>query len=127
MLIYLKSRDAVSQSIVNIDDLGNEFVIHRASGDTLFLMRSELSDIGEILEKVKGQTGLVVLNTKRNVDFVIANWVEFAKCEKLCIYFVNPVSNEKWLLYPHTHDQITEKVALRRGLEALFAEVAPYA
>ena len=85
----------------------------------------EIKNADEIKDN-KEQIGLVVLNTKKNVESMIANWVELSKNQKLCIYFVNPKTNEKWLIYPHTHNQITEKAALRRGIETMFSEITPY-
>ncbi len=121
--IYLKSRDVIQKAIVGFEDLNSDFVVHKTAGDVLFLIRPELADAGEVVEKATANAGLVVFNTKKNVDFVIANWDKLAKLKGLCIYFVNPKLNEKWLLYPYTHDQITEKAALRRGLESLFSMV----
>ena len=124
--IFLKSRDIMQKSITGFENLNGDFVVNKTSGDVLFLIRPELADVGEIVEKSTGNAGLVVLNTKRNVDAVIAGWDRLSKLKGLCIYFVNPKANEKWLLYPYTHDQITEKAALRRGLESLFSMVPAY-
>jgi hypothetical protein len=124
--IFLKSRDAIQKSITGIENLNGDFIVHKTSGDVLFLVRPELSNIDEVVQKASGSAGLVVLNTKKNMDAVIANWDKLAKLKGLCIYFVNPSANEKWLIYPFTHDQITEKPALRRGLESLFSMVQPY-
>jgi hypothetical protein len=124
--IYLKSRDVLQKSITGFESLNGDFVVHKTTGDVLVLIRPELSDAGEIVEKSAGSAGLVVLNTKKNVDFVVSNWDKLSKLKGLCIYFVNPAANEKWLLFPFTHDQITEKPVLRRGLESLFSMVPPY-
>ncbi len=124
--IFLKSRDAIQKSITGIENLNGDFIVHKAGGDVLFLVRPELSNVDEIVQKAANSSGLVVLNTKKNLDLVIANWDKLAKLKGLCIYFVNPKSNEKWLVYPFTHDQITEKPALRRGLESLFSMVPAY-
>ncbi len=124
--IYLKSRDVLQKSITGFESLNGDFVVHKTTGDVLVLVRPELSDAGEIVEKSAGGAGLVVLNTKKNVNFVVSNWDKFSKLRGLCIYFVNPEANEKWMLFPFTHDQITEKPALRRGLESLFSMVPPY-
>ncbi len=124
--IYLKSRDVMQKSITGFENLNGDFVVHKTSGDVLFLVCPELAAVDEVVEKTTGAAGLVVLNTKKNVDIVIANWDKLAKLQGLCIYFVNPKANEKWLLFPYTHDQITEKAALRRGLESLFSMVPAY-
>ena len=124
--IFLKCRDVMQKTISGFEDLNGDFVVHKTTGDVLFLVRPELLNVEEVLQKASGSAGLVVLNTKKNVDAVLANWDKLAKLKSLCIYFVNPKANEKWLLYPYTHDQITEKPALRRGLESLFSMVPAY-
>ncbi len=124
--IFLKSRDVMQKTISGFENLNGDFVVHKTTGDVLFMIRPELLNVEEVLQKTSDSSGLVVLNTKKNVDAVIANWDKLAKLKGLCIYFVNPKANEKWLLYPYTHDQITEKPALRRGLESLFSMVPSY-
>jgi hypothetical protein len=124
--IFLKSRDVLQKSITGIENLNGDFVVHKTTGDVIFLVRPEFSNVDEIVEKSAGNSGLVLLNTKKNVDAVVANWEKLAKLKGLCIYFVNPKTNDKWLLYPFTHNQITEKPALKRGLESLFSMVPPY-
>ena len=116
----------MQKSITGFESLNGDFVVHKAAGDVIFLIRPEFVNVDEVVEKSQGSSGLVVLNLKKNVDAVIANWDKLAKLKGLCIYFVNPNLNEKWLLYPYTHDQITEKPALRRGLESLFSMVPSY-
>ncbi len=124
--IFLKSRDVLQKSITGFESLNGDFVVRKSTGDVVFLIRPEFSNADEVVEKAQSNAGLVVLNTKKNVNSVIASWDKLAKLKGLCIYFVNPNLNEKWLLYPYTHDQITEKPALRRGLESLFSMVPAY-
>ena len=124
--IYLKNRDILQKTITGLEDTNGDFIMYKTSGDVVFLIRPELSDIEGVVEKAPGNTGLVLLNTKKNVDTVISNWDKLSKLKGLCIYFVNPKVNEKWLLYPYTHDQITEKVALKQGLQTLFSTIPTY-
>jgi hypothetical protein len=123
--IYLKSRDILQKSITGFENLNGDFVVHKTSGDVPFFIRPELKD-SDVFERITGSAGLVVLNTRKNVDFVVSNWDKLSRLQGLCIYFVNPVVNDKWLLYPFTHNQITEKASLKRGLESLFSMVPAY-
>jgi hypothetical protein len=121
--IYLKSRDVLQKSITGFESLNGDFVVKKTTGDVLFLIRPEFSNADEVVEKATAAAGLVLLNTKKNLDSVVASWDKLSKLKGLCIYFVNPKLNEKWLLYPYTHAQITERSALKRGLESLFSMV----
>ena len=122
---YVTSRDSFEQLITSIEETGKDFIVHKKNGEVRFLIRPELLDITEL--KQPGKTALVVLNNRKNLDFVIANWQTLATLKNLCVYFVNPVVNEKWVLYPFTHNQITEKAAFKRGLYSLFSMVPPFA
>lgn len=121
----LRARDAMKQEIQSIEDKGQDFVVHKTAGDHHFLIRPQLTAVDDVAKSATGPLGLVILNTKKNLNFVLDNWQALAAHKQLCIYFVNPSTNDKWLLYPYTHNQITEKTALRRGLEAMYAEVPP--
>lgn len=126
MIAYLKSRDAIKQEILEIEEKNDSLIVRKQTGETRIVVRPELAIFDE-LKTANGQLSIAVHNTKKNVEFLISNWDTFSRAEKLCIYFVNPSTNEKWMLYPHTHNQITEKAALRKGLEAMHSEVTPYA
>lgn len=121
----LRARDAMKQEIQSIEDAGPDFIVHKSTGDHTFLIRPQLTAVDDISKRANGPLGLVLLNTKKNLNFVIEHWQTLAAHKQLCIYFVNPSTNDKWLLYPYTHNQITEKTALRRGLETMFSEVPP--
>lgn len=124
MLIFLKSRDVFQKAIQDIEVLNGDFVVKKATENVLFLVRPELEGVDEVASK-EGAVGLVVLNRKRNVDAVVKGWDRLKEMPGLCIYFVNPVANEKWMLFPQTHDAITEKAALKKGLVSLFNTVPP--
>ncbi len=123
---YLKNRDILQKNIIGFEEIEKDFIVHKTNGDTLFLIRPEITDANEITEKATASTGLVLLNTGKNLNFVISNWDKLSKLKGLCIYFVNTKTNEKWMLYPYTHEQITEKASLRRGLESVFAMTTPH-
>ena len=68
-------------------------------------------------------SSLVVLNNKENLKKVIEDWSKLTKDPKFRIFFVNPCVNKRWIIYPYTHNRITEKSALKPGLNALFESV----
>jgi hypothetical protein len=122
--VFLQNRDVFNKVITGFEKVNGDLLVKRTNGDLLVFVRPELGDVSDVSVR-DGPSVLAVLNSKRNLDAVIKNWDVLAKKKDLCVYFVNPETNDKWLLYPHTHNQITEKSALRRGLESLFAMVPP--
>lgn len=120
--VFLQNRDVFNKVITGFEKVNGDLLVKRSNGDLLVFVRPELDDISDVSVR-DGPSVLAVLNSKRNLDAVIKNWDVLSKKKDLCVYFINPNSNDKWLLYPYTHNQITEKSALRRGLESLFSMV----
>ena len=121
MKTFFKNRDLFESRIVNFEDVGSDFVVHRSDGDVFVFVRPELSDVSDVVQKDAAKAGLALLNTKKNVAAVISNWDLLSSKKGLCLFFVNPKTNDKWLLYPYTHNQITDRSALKLGLESLFS------
>jgi hypothetical protein len=120
---YLKSRDVFQKSIECFEDLNGDFIVHKSDSSTFFLIRPELKDAKEATKD--GNVSLVTLNTKKNVNTIVSNWNLLSQKQNLCIYFVNLSSNEKWILYPFTHNKITDKSSLKRGLMSLYESISP--
>ena len=66
---------------------------------------------------------LVLGNNYENLKTVLAFWSELVKHQNLCILFVNPTCSEKWILYPYTHNRISEQSTLEKGLRSLMDSV----
>ena len=128
---YIKNRDILLKQIDSISEKSKEWdvVVKTKSGEErYYIVRPELDDFDKIAEKLDDQTiTLVVLNKKKNLDILIQNWGKTTHNPKFCIIFVNPKSEleKKWMVFPHTHEKVTEKAALERGLKALFQTVDP--
>ena len=47
------------------------------------------------------------------------------KIKYLVVYFVNPFSKieKKWIIYPSTHNRISDEASLKPGLRAMFDTV----
>ncbi|PIN75865.1 hypothetical protein COV18_01650 [Candidatus Woesearchaeota archaeon CG10_big_fil_rev_8_21_14_0_10_37_12] len=119
---FLQQRDLLEGAIVKFEDVSDGFVVHRRDGLVRVFVFPVLQKIDEIIF-APGVVKVMLLNKKQNLDFVLRDWKKLASKKDLCIFFVNPDVNEKWILYPHTHDQITEPAVLKSGLESLFSGV----
>ena len=73
----------------------------------------------------EGHYGLVILNSKENLNVIIGNWKRLIEFKNLCVYFVNPFSqlDKKWLVFPCTHNRICDENSLETGLKAMFEMV----
>jgi hypothetical protein len=131
ILNYIKNRDILLKSITSIEENKKQWdiVVKKKEGIKYFLVKPIIKDISEIVEKLNDEDiTIVVLNTKANLDIVIENWSKLKECRKLCIIFANPDSEleKRWIIFPHTHERVTEKASLTRGLKSLFQTVEPW-
>ena len=92
-----------------------------AKGKKIYQIEPELDE--KVFSRLSGESVLVCLNSRENLEFLISHWGEIISYTGLKVMFVNPVINEQWSLFPKTHDAITDKESLRKGLESLFASV----
>lgn len=125
---YIKSRNLIENNILEIkEDLdGYDLIIKRKDKDQHILILPLLEDMAALEKKCNNKNLLVVIaNTRKNLSFLLKNWLRLVTYKRLCFYFVNPKSltEKRWIIYPHTHNAVIEKSAFKKGLEALFATV----
>ena len=121
--VYIKFKDILNSKSSN----SCESQIQKK--EQFFTIEPLIEDINNTLSKLddKRNFGLVVLNTNNNFEILVKNWKDFVNIKNLCVYFVNPFSrlDKKWIIYPHTHNNICEEGALEKGLKSIFDTVEP--
>lgn len=128
---YIKNRDILTKTIESIEENkgGWDIIVKAKTGEKYYLIRPYMEDFNKILQLLDDNAvTVVVLNTKDNLNILIENWDKLVDYPKFCILFVNPYSGleKKWVIYPKTHQFVTEKSSLGRGLKALFQTVEPW-
>ncbi len=127
---YVKSRDVMTKQITSIKQDASEadVVIEGTLKSQYIIVQPELDDLGRLQGLKDKHIVLVTANTQDNMNFLVSHWDELVKYQHLSVYFVNPNSSldKRWIIFPATHDRITERNALRRGLESLYATVEPW-
>jgi hypothetical protein len=125
---YIKNRDILVRQIEKIEENkdGWDIAVTAKTGMKFYLIVPKIEDFDGLLKKIDtSNITIIVFNTKANLDAVINNWGKIKGYPHLSIMFVNPNSelDKKWLVFPHTHDRVTEKASFKRGLKALFQTV----
>jgi len=125
---YIKNKDILARTIEAIEENkeGWDIIVKTKTGERYYLIRPRMEDFKEILHLLDEKAvTIVVLNMKNNLEALIKNWGKLVDYPRLCIIFVNPYSEleKKWLVYPTTHQFVTEKASLERGLNAMFQTV----
>ncbi len=121
ILHFVKQKEA--GKIVNINDEGDKIIFNLKEGPAHYFIMPEIKD--EVFMRSLNKAdkiGIVVLNKKVNLDFLITNWKDFVDFPFLTFYFVNPDSKTdiKWIVRPSVHERITEPKALKTGLKSMF-------
>ena len=124
---YVKSKDLLTKQITAIktDAPDADVLVEGTLKSQFIIVQPSLGDLARLGTLKDKHIVLVTANTKENFEFLIAHWTEFVQYPHLSVYFVNPNStmDKRWVIFPATHDQITERKALRKGLESLFLTV----
>jgi len=115
-----------------VDDSGEDTLLLnlRDGKKHLYVIIPFLEDIDHALARLKDHEPctLAVYNARQNLDLVIKNWEKLVKFKRhFSIYFINPFSklDKRWIIFPTTHQFVTDKAGLKPGLETLFITVDP--
>ena len=128
---YVKNRDIISRKIENIEKNkeGYDVFVKFKDKEQFFIVRPFIKDINEITEKLANEKNisLVLLNSMENFGIICNNWKKFTELKSFNIYFVNPFSqlDKKWIIYPYTHERISDSNSLEKGLKSMFEMVEP--
>lgn len=120
---YLRHRDLFERKLVRIERRGTDddatLTLERKDGTRTCRAVGTLSgDPKELLKKDL----IITKNLRKNVEYLLKHWALFAAQEGLKIVFANTTANEKWVLIPHSHDQLLDE-GPEKGLWALFEGV----
>ena len=124
---FIQSRDAYKKEIRLIEeDEEWDLIVHLNNGSRKLYLAQEPFLVETLLPKIGIEpVYAIVNNSKQNLTILIDHWQELKTFPKLCIIFINPESDldKQWLIYPYTHDRITETSSLKLGLKTLFETV----
>jgi hypothetical protein len=127
---YVKSKDLLIKQITAIkqDEQNCDVVVEGTVKSQYIIVNPALGDLGSLDALKDKHVVLVTANTKENMEALIKNWDRLIQYPHLSVYFVNPNSSldKRWVIFPATHARITERSALRKGLESLYATVEPW-
>ena len=122
---YVKHKDMLAKNIVDIKEEQDKVIVKFKDKGQVFLIRPTADD--SVIEKIDKDKniGIVMLNSKENLDFLINKWNKLIKFDKLTILFVNPLSepDKKWFISPYVHNKICDNDSLKLGLKTMFNTV----
>jgi hypothetical protein len=125
---YIRNRDIITRFVEGMDrnKEGWDIIVHTKSGDKFYAVMPSIESLDEVAKNADGKSVVIVAyNTKKNLDKTIEGWSKLTPFPNLSIMFVNPESalDKKWVIFPHTHDKVTEKASFKRGLRSMFETV----
>jgi hypothetical protein len=121
---FVKHKDIFTKNLVDYAEKEDSVEFNFKDKKHIYVIKEVLED--SIKNKIKEDYfSIVCLNKKDNVEYLIKNWAYFIKFQKLNILFVNLKTNERWIIYPNTHNSLTEGESIKSGLNTLFQSIAP--
>lgn len=128
---YVKNKDIVRRDIVSFNENTPDadiFVEFKERKHTFFI-EPLLKDSEQILKRIEDAktkleakySTIVMLNSKENLKVVKNIWEKLAADPGISLYFVNPLSamQKIWIVYPSTHNKISDKSTLGVLFEAV--------
>jgi len=128
---YVNNRDIISRKIEHIEKNkeGYDILVKFKDKEQFFIVKPFINDINEITEKLANEKNisLIMFNSLKNFGIISNNWKKFTELKNFSIYFVNPFSqlDKKWIIYPYTHERISDSNSLEKGLKSMFEMVEP--
>lgn len=129
---FIRNRNIMSRDLEGIEaGSGSCDLIARYKDRTEFILAAPIGweDISRLLSDHSGKAGehaaVVMLNNKENIRMMLVCWEQLKTALNLKFIFINPFSSleKKWIIYPATHDRISDSGSLKKGIESLFASV----
>ena len=79
----------------------------------------------ELAKKIGNKKAYIVIPNKKNtLNLLEKEWNQVIKCKKLCLIFTNPLYKEThWIVYPYTHEQISDRNTLKQELLGMSEKV----
>ncbi len=124
---YVKHRDILTKNIIDIKEEPDRVIVKFKDKEQVFLIRPTADD--SFIQEISRDKdiGIVMINSKENLDLLIKSWSKLIKFEKLTLFFINPFSelDIKWFISPYVHDKICDNDSLKIGLKTMFETVEP--
>ncbi len=117
---YLENKDMINNEIKKISDKDNSIIIEYGNYSKEFIVEPNLENLD-----LNKNIGIVFMNNKNNLDQVIKKWTQLKKNENIIIYFVNPETDQKWIIKPYIHSKIADQSTLKKGLKAIAESIQP--
>lgn len=123
--LFLRHKDSFTKKIQEIEKNDNHIAVTYQDNTKHYYLFLTFDDFDNSL--IKDNTSLVFLNTEKNFEEFIKIWPKMIEHKGLCVYFVNPFAqgDKKWIIFPHTHHQISDSESLKTGLKSMFDTVEP--
>jgi len=125
---HIKNKDLLFRRIDNVEEGEDLVVVSLKDGQKCaHLVEPSLSTLDSLsVMNEYSCCSVTCYNTIQNFEFLIKNWDALVRFKRnFSISFVNPFSRseKRWAIFPTTHDMVTERPALRRGLKILYDTV----
>lgn len=125
---YLKNKDLIHKRIKSLTAAGDCITVTQEDRTLVYRILPELGAAQEALAPLTpvNHCAIITYQTPENFDALIRDWNAYANFKRhFAIYFVNPFSKQDklWVIYPSSHNAVTEAAALKPGLVSIASSV----
>jgi len=125
---YLHNRDIMLRKIDTITEESSTLHILYKDGTKETCMIAEHLESFESLLKDRDKTeklSIVTLNKNTHIKVLLNEWDALSPYRGLTLTFANPDSStdKRWIVKPYVHNSITERTALKTGIESIASNV----
>ena len=128
---FVKNKDIMSKKIEKIENEKDGFDLYVKYNDKeqYLIIVPVIKDIDSVMQRLGNNAyfSIVTLNSKENLGIILKSWNKLISFKFLSIIFVNPFSelDKKWIVFPYTHNKISDESSLESGLKSMFEMVEP--
>ena len=119
--VYLRHKDVFLKKIQGVEKKDNIMNVAFKDAPKSYFFYLNLKDVQMDKVKAAQNPSIVFLNNPENLKEVLRIWPKMIEIRMLSIYSVNPFSeiDNKWILFPYTHHQVSDPESLELGLKAM--------
>jgi ABC-type uncharacterized transport system substrate-binding protein len=120
---YIKFKDCMKKNILEIKQEKHTIIVTEKNRTIHYHMHNTLKEGIEQLNQKQPEV-IITYNSKNNLQTLIDMWRSIQNNKELTIIFANTKTNQKWLIHPYTHSNISEDKKLKEGLKTLFESIS---
>lgn len=122
-IFFVKNKDVFEKKLESYEEKDSFIYFNFKDKQIVYLVSDELDASSLDFCKNKGLLVIVCKASRKNLNFLIDNWVVFKDVKNLSVIFADVDGNHRLIIKPQVHNFISDDETLRLGLESLYNNI----